>query len=84
MLTWNIDFVQWEACIDSFMQEATWLTIGYIPSVEDYLKNGKVSSGSRVVTLQPILSLDVPIYDDIIKEIDYPSKFNDLLCLASD
>ncbi|XP_059072449.1 alpha pinene synthase, chloroplastic-like isoform X2 [Cryptomeria japonica] len=72
----------WEICIDSFMVEATWIATGYIPSLEEYLENGKVSFGYRVVTLQPLLSLDVPINDDIIKEIDYPSKFNDLLCLT--
>ncbi|GLJ09985.1 hypothetical protein SUGI_0119650 [Cryptomeria japonica] len=72
----------WEICIDSFMVEATWIATGYIPSLEEYLENGKVSFGYRVVTLQPLLSLDVPIDDDIIKEIDYPSKFNDLLCLT--
>ncbi|GLJ09990.1 hypothetical protein SUGI_0119710 [Cryptomeria japonica] len=66
----------------SFMVEATWIATGYIPSLEEYLENGKVSFGYRVVTLQPLLSLDVPIDDDIIKEIDYPSKFNDLLCLT--
>ncbi|GLJ09983.1 hypothetical protein SUGI_0119630 [Cryptomeria japonica] len=64
------------------MVEATWIDTGYIPSLEEYLENGKVSFGYRVVTLQPLLSLDVPINDAIIKEIDYPSKFNDLLCLT--
>ncbi|XP_059069304.1 alpha pinene synthase, chloroplastic-like [Cryptomeria japonica] len=73
---------KWEICIDSFMVEATWIDTGYIPSLEEYLENGKVSFGYRVVTLQPLLSLDVPINDAIIKEIDYPSKFNDLLCLT--
>ncbi|GLJ35267.1 hypothetical protein SUGI_0709720 [Cryptomeria japonica] len=72
----------WEVYIDSYMQEAEWLAAGYIPSLEEYLENGKVSAGSRVVTLQPILSLDVPLSNDILKEIDYPSRFDELLCLT--
>nr|C3RSF5.1 RecName: Full=Alpha pinene synthase, chloroplastic; Short=Cf-Pin; Flags: Precursor [Chamaecyparis formosensis]ABW80964.1 alpha pinene synthase [Chamaecyparis formosensis] len=72
----------WEVYIDAYMKEAEWLATGYMPSLEEYLENGKVSAGSRVVTLQPILSLDVPLSDDILKEIDYPSRFDELLCLT--
>ncbi|GLJ10698.1 hypothetical protein SUGI_0133300 [Cryptomeria japonica] len=72
----------WEVYIDAYFQEAKWLAMGYIPSLEEYLENGKVSSEAHVVTLQPVLSLDVPISNDVLKEIDYPSRFNELLCLT--
>nr|WAK98082.1 3-carene synthase [Thuja plicata] len=72
----------WEVYIDAYLQEARWLAMGYIPSLEEYLENGKVSSGARVVTLQPVLSLDAPISEDVIKELDYPSRFNEILCLT--
>ncbi|XP_059072440.1 alpha pinene synthase, chloroplastic isoform X1 [Cryptomeria japonica] len=72
----------WEVYIDAYFQEAKWLAMGYMPSLKEYLENGKVSSGARVVTLQPILSLDVPLSSDVIKEIDYPSRFDELLCLT--
>nr|WBO26428.1 beta-pinene synthase [Taiwania cryptomerioides] len=72
----------WEVYIDAYMQEAKWLVEGYIPTLEEYLENGKVSSGSRVVTLQPILTLDALLPENILQEIDYPSKFDELLCLT--
>ncbi|GLJ09965.1 hypothetical protein SUGI_0119250 [Cryptomeria japonica] len=72
----------WEAYIDALLQEAEWLASGFIPSLDEYLENGKVTAGSRAVTLQPILSLDVPISNEILKEIHYPSRFDELFCLA--
>ncbi|XP_059069286.1 alpha pinene synthase, chloroplastic-like [Cryptomeria japonica] len=72
----------WEVYIDSYMQEAKWLVEGYVPSLEEYLDNGKVIGGSRVVTLQPILAVDAILPDNILPEIDYPSKFDELLGLT--
>ncbi|XP_059071112.1 alpha pinene synthase, chloroplastic-like [Cryptomeria japonica] len=72
----------WEVYIDAYMKEAEWLAMGYTPSLEEYLENGKVSAGSRVVTLQPVLTLDAPLSDEILKEIDYPSRFDELLGLT--
>ncbi|GLJ35266.1 hypothetical protein SUGI_0709710 [Cryptomeria japonica] len=86
---WDDDFIQslpkayeWEVYIDAYMKEAEWLAMGYTPSLEEYLENGKVSAGSRVLTLQPVLTLDAPLSDEILKEIDYPSRFDELLCLT--
>ncbi|GLJ09968.1 hypothetical protein SUGI_0119290 [Cryptomeria japonica] len=80
----TFDYVKnaWEVYIDSYMQEAKWLVEGYIPTLEEYLENGKVSSGSRVVTLQPVLAIDAILPENILPEIDYPSKFDELLCLT--
>ncbi|GLJ35262.1 hypothetical protein SUGI_0709600 [Cryptomeria japonica] len=72
----------WEVYIDAYMKEAEWLAMGYTPSLGEYLENGKVSAGSRVVTLPPMLTLDAPLSDEILKEIDYPSRFDELLCLT--
>nr|QHZ00920.1 terpene synthase 13 [Taiwania cryptomerioides] len=79
--TLNYAHKAWEVFIDSYMREAEWLAMGYTPSLEEYLENGKVSAGSRVVTLHLILSLDVPLSDDVLKEINYPSRFDELLFL---
>eukprot|EP00253_Pinus_taeda_P007093 PITA_07093 len=68
----------WEAVFDAFLEEAKWISSGYIPTFEEYLENGKVSFGYRAATLQPILTLDVPLPLHILQEIDFPSKFNDL------
>lgn len=72
--------VQWEAYIDSYMKEAKWISSGYLPTFEEYLDNGKISFGSRIATLQPILTLTDPLPLHILQEIDFPSKFNDLIC----
>nr|AAX07264.1 terpinolene synthase [Pseudotsuga menziesii] len=66
-----------EDYIDSYLKEAEWISTGYLPTFEEYLENGKVSSAHRVATLQPILTLDIPFPLHIIQEIDFPSKFND-------
>jgi len=68
----------WEAVFDAFLEEAKWISSGYIPTFEEYLENGKVSFGYRAATLQPILTLDVPLPLHILQEIDFPSRFNDL------
>ncbi|XP_057872931.2 alpha pinene synthase, chloroplastic-like [Cryptomeria japonica] len=72
----------WEAYLNALTKEAQWIVDGYIPSLEEYLENGVPSSAYRVTMLQPILTLDAVLSDDIIQEIDYPSKFNELLCLS--
>eukprot|EP00253_Pinus_taeda_P016335 PITA_16335 len=38
----------WEVYLDSYMQESKWIATGYLPTFEEYLENGKVSSGHRV------------------------------------
>nr|Q84KL5.1 RecName: Full=Alpha-farnesene synthase [Pinus taeda]AAO61226.1 alpha-farnesene synthase [Pinus taeda] len=68
----------WEALIDAFMEEAKWISSGYVPTFQKYLDNGKVSFGYRAATLQPILTLDIPLPLHILQEIDFPSSFNDL------
>ena len=70
--------VQWEALFDAFLVEAKWISSGYLPSFNKYLENDKVSFGYRAATLQPILTLDIPFPPQILQEIDFPSKFNDL------
>jgi hypothetical protein len=68
---------QWEAVFDAFLEEAKWMSSGYIPTFEEYLENGKVSFGYRAATLQPILTLDIPLPLHVLQEIDFPSSFND-------
>uniref|UniRef100_A0A0D6QR21 Uncharacterized protein n=1 Tax=Araucaria cunninghamii TaxID=56994 RepID=A0A0D6QR21_ARACU len=72
----------WEAHLDSCMQEAEWIAAGLIPTFEEYLEKATVSSGIRVGTLQPILTLDGSLPDNILPEVDYPSRFHELLCLC--
>eukprot|EP00253_Pinus_taeda_P032146 PITA_32146 len=69
-----------EAYISSYLKEAEWITTGYLPTFQEYFENGKISSGHRIATLQPILTLDIPLPHHILQEIDFPSKFNDYAC----
>lgn len=64
--------------IESYIQEAKWIASGYPPTFEEYLENGKISSAYRAAALTPILTLDVPLPEHILKGIDFPSRFNDL------
>jgi len=68
----------WEEYIDSYMQEAKWIASGEVPTFEEYYENGKVSSGHRVSALQPILTTDIAFPEHVLKEVDIPSKLNDL------
>lgn len=70
----------WEDYFDSYMVEARSISIGYLPTFEEYLENGKISFGSRIMTLQPMLTLGFPLPRHILQEIDIPSKFNELIC----
>ena len=79
---WIFLCVQWEDCIGSFMQEAKWIATGYLPTFEEYYENGKVSSAHRLSALQPMLTMDIPFPPHILKEVDFPSKLNDLACVV--
>jgi hypothetical protein len=72
--------VQWEASIDSAMKEAEWISSGFLPTFEEYYENGKVSFGYHIATLQPILTLDIPLPHYIIQEIGFSSRFSSLAC----
>ncbi|KAH9297637.1 hypothetical protein KI387_029319, partial [Taxus chinensis] len=72
----------WEVYIDSMMREAEWINVGYIPTLREYLDNGKVSSGIRITVLSSILLLDALLTEKVLSEIDYPSRFEELLGLT--
>ncbi|KAH9300808.1 hypothetical protein KI387_012391, partial [Taxus chinensis] len=72
----------WGAYINAMMQEAEWIVVGYIPPLKEYLENGKVSSASCIITLQAILTLDALLPENILREIDYPSRFDELAGLV--
>lgn len=74
--------MQWEVLLDSYMQEAKWLSTSYIPTFKEYLENGKITGGARIVILQPLLTLDALLPDDLLPEIDFPSRFSEILALT--
>nr|QHZ00924.1 terpene synthase 17 [Taiwania cryptomerioides] len=72
----------WEAYIDAMMQEAEWLATRHIPTLAEHIENGMVSSGTRATTLQPVLTINEILSENMLQKIDYPSRFNDLLWLS--
>ncbi|GLJ05737.1 hypothetical protein SUGI_0024240 [Cryptomeria japonica] len=72
----------WVSYMDSVMEEAKWLSTGCIPTLKEYLENAKESVAFRTTTLEPILTLDGILPENILQKVDYPSTFNDLLCLT--
>lgn len=76
----TLDYVRkaWEDYFEAYLQEAKWISSGYLPTFQEYFENGKASFGFRVATLQPILTLEVPLPEHILQGIDFPSRFNEL------
>ena len=74
--------VQWERYLESYLQEAEWIATGYVPSFDEYLKNGQASSGMSVLNLIPLLLMGQILPDDILQQIFYPSKIHELLELT--
>jgi hypothetical protein len=72
----------WERYLESYLQEAEWIATGYVPSFDEYLKNGQASSGMSVLNLIPILLMGQILPDDILKQIFSPSKIHGLLELT--
>ncbi|XP_059072444.1 alpha pinene synthase, chloroplastic-like isoform X2 [Cryptomeria japonica] len=72
----------WEGYADAMMQEAEWLATSHIPTLEEHIENGTVSLGTRATTLQPVLTIDEILSDNILPKIDYPSRFMDILCVS--
>nr|UMW72399.1 putative (+)-alpha pinene synthase [Pinus nigra subsp. laricio]UMW72406.1 putative (+)-alpha pinene synthase [Pinus nigra subsp. laricio] len=79
----TINYVRqaWEPYLDSYIKEAKWISSGYLPTFQEYMDNGKISFGFRIITLQPILTLGEALPLHILHEIDFPSNFNDLMCV---
>nr|ACN40827.1 unknown [Picea sitchensis] len=69
----------WERYLESYLQEAEWIAAGYVPSFNEYLKNGLASSGSCVLNLIPLLLMGQILPEDILEQIFFPSKIHELL-----
>uniref|UniRef100_A0A0G7ZP14 Putative terpene synthase, PgTPS26 n=1 Tax=Picea glauca TaxID=3330 RepID=A0A0G7ZP14_PICGL len=72
----------WQRYVESYLQEAEWIAAGYIPSFNEYLKNGLASSGSCVLNLIPLLLMGQILPDDILEQIYSPSKIHHLVELT--
>ncbi|GLJ09977.1 hypothetical protein SUGI_0119460 [Cryptomeria japonica] len=69
----------WNIFINSYLQEAKWLAASYIPTFEEYMENGKISGGARILILQPVLTLDTLLPQNLLPKFDFPSRFLDIM-----
>lgn len=68
----------WERYVESYLLEAEWIAAGHVPTFNEYIENAQVSSGMGIVNLVPILLMGNLIPDNILDEIYYPSKIQEL------
>jgi hypothetical protein len=53
-----------------------------VPTFNDYIKNGLASSGISIINLIPLLLMGELLPDNILEQIYYPSKTQELLELT--
>ena len=56
------------------MQETEWIASNYMPSFYEYLMNGVVSVGMRVLMMHSLILMDAPLSDEILEQLDIPSS----------
>jgi (3S)-linalool synthase len=69
--------MQWETLFDGFMVEKRWLSSNQVPTSEDYLRNGIITSGAPLVFLHLFFMLGHDLTEDsdhIHRVISYPAK----------
>ncbi|XP_027338614.1 (3S,6E)-nerolidol synthase 1-like [Abrus precatorius] len=60
----------WVLLLNAFLEEAHWLKSGHLPTAEEYLNNGIVSTGVHVVLIHAFFLLDESITKEIIAIMD--------------
>jgi (3S)-linalool synthase len=62
--------MQWESMCKAFLVEAKWFASGKLPSAEEYLKNGIVSSGVHIVLVHIFFLLGKGLTKENVHKID--------------
>ena len=62
--------MQWGSLCEAFLVEAEWFASGNIPSSEEYLKNGMVSSGVHIVMVHIFYLLGEAITQESVQKIE--------------
>jgi len=63
-------FVQWKNLCKAFLVEANWFSSGKLPSAEEYLENGTVSSGVHIVMVHAFFLLGEGLTEENVQIID--------------
>lgn len=67
----------------SYLQESEWQAAKHVPSFDEYIKNGIISSGMRPVLLTVVLLMGQPLPREVLEQIDYPGSKNAFIELTS-
>eukprot|EP01018_Ginkgo_biloba_P029274 Gb_13699 [translate_table: standard] len=75
---------QWEYFTGAYLKEAEWKADEYVPTLDEYIKNGINSSGLRLCTFHAMLLMGQLISDNIIRQLEFPaSNFVELTGLST-
>eukprot|EP00253_Pinus_taeda_P004977 PITA_04977 len=65
----------WEDYILGYYEEAEWLASQYVPSLEEYIKNGIISIGQRTLLVSGVLLMKGQILSrEALEQLDYPGR----------
>ena len=71
-------FLQWATLFDGFMIEGKWLSTNQVPTSEDYLRNGVITSGAPLLFMHLLFMLGHDLTEDnndhILKVVSCPAK----------
>eukprot|EP00253_Pinus_taeda_P017099 PITA_17099 len=76
----------WEGYLLSYYEEAEWLAAEYVPSLDEYIKNGITSIGQRILLLSGVLIMEEQLLSqEALEKVDYPGRrvLTELISLIS-
>lgn len=66
---------QWEDYLLGYYEEAEWLAAEYVPSLDEYIKNGITSIGQRILLLSGVLIMEGQLLSqEALEKVDYPGR----------
>nr|ADX42737.1 (E)-beta-farnesene synthase 1 [Pseudotsuga menziesii] len=65
----------WEEYLMGYYEEAEWLACEYMPSLEEYIRNGIISIGQRILVVSGVLLMEGQILSqEALEQLDYPGR----------
>eukprot|EP00253_Pinus_taeda_P017606 PITA_17606 len=65
----------WEDYLLGYYEEAEWLAAEYVPSLDEYIRNGITSIGQRILLLSGVLIMDGQLLSqEALEKVDYPGR----------
>nr|ADH29869.1 e-beta farnesene synthase [Pinus sylvestris] len=76
----------WEEYLLGYYEEAEWLASEYVPSLEEYIRNGIISIGQRILLVSGVLLMEGQILSqEALEKLDYPGRrvLTELNCIIT-